>query len=87
MGCSFGGIHKEIQRDFFQKLGVPSIALEGSFQVGPPTGQLLTRVRAFIEMFDGCGSGQATRKPSSHGSSAEAGPGSAPAAVGLENGA
>jgi len=25
--------------------------LEGSFQVGPPTGQLLTRIRAFIEMF------------------------------------
>jgi len=23
----------------------------GSFQVGPPTGQLLTRIRAFIEMF------------------------------------
>jgi len=51
VGCSFGGIHKEIQRDFFQKRGVPSIALEGSFQVGPPTGQLLTRIRAFIEMF------------------------------------
>ena len=50
-GCSFGGIHKEIQRDFFQKLGVPSISLEGSFQVGPPTGQLLTRIRAFVEMF------------------------------------
>lgn len=51
VGCSFGGVHKEIQRDFFQKLGVPSIALEGSFQVGPPTGQLLTRIRAFVEMF------------------------------------
>jgi len=51
VGCSFGGIHKEIQRDYFQKLGIPSIALEGSFQVGPPTGQLLTRIRAFIEMF------------------------------------
>jgi benzoyl-CoA reductase/2-hydroxyglutaryl-CoA dehydratase subunit BcrC/BadD/HgdB len=51
VGCSFGGIHKEIQRDYFQKRGVPSIALEGSFQVGPPTGQSLTRIRAFIEMF------------------------------------
>jgi len=51
VGCSFGGVHKEIQRDYFQKLGVPSISLEGSFQVGPPTGQLLTRIRAFIEMF------------------------------------
>jgi benzoyl-CoA reductase/2-hydroxyglutaryl-CoA dehydratase subunit BcrC/BadD/HgdB len=73
VGCSFGGIHKEIQRDFFQKLGVPSIALEGSFQVGPPTGQLLTRIRAFIEMFDGSGSGQVAQKASPHASSAEVG--------------
>ncbi|MFA5263118.1 MAG: 2-hydroxyacyl-CoA dehydratase family protein [Opitutaceae bacterium] len=51
VGCSFSGIHKEIQRDYFQKRGVPSIALEGTFQVGPPSGQLLTRIRAFVEMF------------------------------------
>lgn len=50
VGCSFGGIHGEIQRDHFQKKGFPSISLEGSFQVGPPSGQLLTRVRAFVEM-------------------------------------
>ncbi len=50
VGCSFAGIHQEIQREYFHKKGVPSIALEGSFQVGPPTGQLLTRVRAFVEM-------------------------------------
>jgi benzoyl-CoA reductase/2-hydroxyglutaryl-CoA dehydratase subunit BcrC/BadD/HgdB len=50
VGCSFGGIHHEIQRTHFQEKGVPSMSLEGSFQVGPPTGQLLTRVRAFVEM-------------------------------------
>lgn len=50
VGCSFAGIHVEIMRDHFQKLGIPSIGLEGTFQVGPPSGQLLTRVRAFIEM-------------------------------------
>jgi benzoyl-CoA reductase/2-hydroxyglutaryl-CoA dehydratase subunit BcrC/BadD/HgdB len=50
VGCSFAGVHTEIVRDFFRKKGIPSITLEGSFQVGPPTGQLLTRVRAFIEM-------------------------------------
>jgi benzoyl-CoA reductase/2-hydroxyglutaryl-CoA dehydratase subunit BcrC/BadD/HgdB len=50
VGCSFGGIHVEIQRNHFHKLGIPSISLEGSFQVGPPSGQLLTRVRAFVEM-------------------------------------
>jgi len=50
VGCSFGGIHREIRGDYFQKHGYPSLALEGSFQVGPPTGQLQTRIRAFIEM-------------------------------------
>jgi benzoyl-CoA reductase/2-hydroxyglutaryl-CoA dehydratase subunit BcrC/BadD/HgdB len=50
VGCSFGGIHMEIMRDHFQKQGFPSISLEGTFQVGPPSGQLLTRVRAFVEM-------------------------------------
>ena len=50
VGCSYGGIYHEIQRDHFQAKGIPSMSLEGSFQVGPPTGQLLTRVRAFVEM-------------------------------------
>lgn len=50
IGCSFGSVHREIQADYFRKLGYPSIFLEGSFQVGPPTGQALTRVRAFVEM-------------------------------------
>jgi benzoyl-CoA reductase/2-hydroxyglutaryl-CoA dehydratase subunit BcrC/BadD/HgdB len=50
VGCSFAGVQTEMLRDNFRKKGIPSITLEGSFQVGPPTGQLLTRVRAFIEM-------------------------------------
>ncbi len=50
IGCSFGSVHREIQAEYFQRLGYPGIFLEGSFQVGPPTGQLLTRVRAFVEM-------------------------------------
>jgi benzoyl-CoA reductase/2-hydroxyglutaryl-CoA dehydratase subunit BcrC/BadD/HgdB len=50
VGCSFAGIHREIIASHFQKKGIPSIALEGSFQVGPPSGQMLTRIRAFIEM-------------------------------------
>ncbi len=50
VGCSFAGIHHEVQREYFHKLGIRSISLEGSFQVGPPSGQLLTRVRAFVEM-------------------------------------
>jgi len=50
VGCSFSGIQREMQRQHFKELGFPSITLEGSFQVGPPSGQLLTRVRAFTEM-------------------------------------
>lgn len=51
VGCAFGGIHVEIFRDYFKKKGIPNIELDGSFQIGAPSGQLITRVRAFIEMF------------------------------------
>lgn len=50
VGCSFSGVEREMERKYFQKMGVPSISLDGTFQVGPPSGQLLTRVRAFVEM-------------------------------------
>jgi hypothetical protein len=50
IGCSFGSVHREIQAAYFQRLSYPAIFLEGAFQVGPQTGQLLTRVRAFVEM-------------------------------------
>lgn len=50
VGCSFSGIQRELLRDHFKKQGISGITLEGSFQVGPPSGQLLTRVRAFTEM-------------------------------------
>jgi benzoyl-CoA reductase/2-hydroxyglutaryl-CoA dehydratase subunit BcrC/BadD/HgdB len=50
VGCSFSGVEREMERKHFQKLGIPSISLDGTFQVGPPSGQLLTRVRAFVEM-------------------------------------
>lgn len=50
LGCSFGSIDREMFRNYFHKKGIPSISLEGIFQVGAPTGQVLTRIRAFIEM-------------------------------------
>jgi len=50
IGCSFQSIDKEMWREYFHKKGIPSINLEGSFQTGAPTGQLITRVKAFIEM-------------------------------------
>jgi len=50
IGCSFQSIDKEMWRSYFHERGIPSINLEGSFQTGAPTGQLMTRVKAFIEM-------------------------------------
>ena len=45
IGCSFGSVHREIQAEYFHRQGVPGIFLEGSFQVGPASGQILTRVQ------------------------------------------
>jgi benzoyl-CoA reductase/2-hydroxyglutaryl-CoA dehydratase subunit BcrC/BadD/HgdB len=50
IGCSFQSIDKEMWRSYFHEKGIPSINLEGSFQTGAPTGQLMTRVKSFIEM-------------------------------------
>jgi benzoyl-CoA reductase/2-hydroxyglutaryl-CoA dehydratase subunit BcrC/BadD/HgdB len=50
IGCPYGGLHVELFRDYFHKKDVPSSFLEGSWQVGAPSGQVLTRVRAFVEM-------------------------------------
>ncbi len=50
IGCSFSSVDKELFREYFRQKGIPSISLEGSYQVGPPTGQVLTRIKAFIEM-------------------------------------
>lgn len=50
LGCSFGSVTREMYRDYFHNKGIPSINLEGTFQVGAPSGQLLTRIKAFIEM-------------------------------------
>lgn len=50
LGCSYSGIAREMHRAYFHQKGIPSINLEGTFEIGEPTGQLLTRIRAFIEM-------------------------------------
>ena len=50
LGCTFSGIDRELQRQYFRKNDFPCLSLDGTFQVGEPSGQLLTRVRAFVEM-------------------------------------
>lgn len=39
-------------RDHFLQRGVPSVLLEGAFQIGEPSGQTLTKVKAFMELLD-----------------------------------
>jgi benzoyl-CoA reductase/2-hydroxyglutaryl-CoA dehydratase subunit BcrC/BadD/HgdB len=50
IGCSFASVDREMWREYFHQKGVPSINLEGSFQTGAPSGQVLTRIKAFVEM-------------------------------------
>ncbi|BBB90909.1 MAG TPA: 2-hydroxyacyl-CoA dehydratase family protein [Methylomusa anaerophila] len=50
LGCSYSTIAREMWGDHFRKQGIPSINLEGTFQIGPPSGQILTRIKAFTEM-------------------------------------
>jgi benzoyl-CoA reductase/2-hydroxyglutaryl-CoA dehydratase subunit BcrC/BadD/HgdB len=50
LGCSFGSVDRELWRKYFHDKGIASISLEGSFQVGQPSGQVLTRIKAFVEM-------------------------------------
>ncbi len=50
MGCSFATIDIELKRRYFKEIDIPGLSLIGSFDVGSVTGQVTTRVRAFIEM-------------------------------------
>lgn len=50
IGCTFSGIEREIWRQYFRENEFPCLSLDGSFQVGAPSGQLVTRVKAFVEM-------------------------------------
>ncbi|MDR1871140.1 MAG: 2-hydroxyacyl-CoA dehydratase family protein [Deltaproteobacteria bacterium] len=50
IGCSFASVDREMWRRYFHEKGHPCLNLEGSFQTGSPSGQVLTRVKAFIEM-------------------------------------
>jgi benzoyl-CoA reductase/2-hydroxyglutaryl-CoA dehydratase subunit BcrC/BadD/HgdB len=52
IGCSFASVDREMWRRYFHEQGIPCLNLEGSFQTGHPSGQVLTRVRAFVEMLD-----------------------------------
>lgn len=50
MGCSMGSIGVEMARQHFQEKNIPFLSILGSYQVGAPSGQVITRVKAFMEM-------------------------------------
>lgn len=50
LGCSFATIDVELKRKYFNEHGIQGLSLIGSYDVGSVTGQVTTRVRAFIEM-------------------------------------
>jgi benzoyl-CoA reductase/2-hydroxyglutaryl-CoA dehydratase subunit BcrC/BadD/HgdB len=50
MGCSFGTIEQELERVYFQKRDIATLAISGIFEEGKTTGQLETRIKAFVEM-------------------------------------
>jgi benzoyl-CoA reductase/2-hydroxyglutaryl-CoA dehydratase subunit BcrC/BadD/HgdB len=49
-GCSFTSVNFEVARNYFSKKGIQSLILLGSFQIGEPSGQSITRLKAFMEM-------------------------------------
>jgi benzoyl-CoA reductase/2-hydroxyglutaryl-CoA dehydratase subunit BcrC/BadD/HgdB len=52
LGCSFATIDIELKRKYFKNHNIQGLSLIGSFDVGTVTGQVTTRVRAFIEMLE-----------------------------------
>lgn len=51
-GCSLETVSHELNKTYFQSIGIPTIILEGTFQPDQSTGQTSTRVKAFVEMLE-----------------------------------
>lgn len=52
-GCSFTSVNYEVIKNHFAHKNIPSLVLDGSFQIGDPSGQNVTRLKAFMEMVNG----------------------------------
>lgn len=50
VGCSVHNIASEVTRDYLKQNNIPLLNVIGTYQVGKPSGQVLTRVNAFLEM-------------------------------------
>lgn len=49
-GCSHVSMNMEMRRRYLSEKGIPTLLLAGTSQTGEATGQLMTRIKAFIEM-------------------------------------
>lgn len=49
-GCTHLTMNMEMRRQYLSERGIPVLALTGTTQIGEATGQMMTRIKAFIEM-------------------------------------
>lgn len=50
LGCTRATINNEVKRRYLTDKNIPSISIAGGGQVGDAAGQVLTRIKAFVEM-------------------------------------
>ncbi len=50
LGCTFNTINAEMRRRYVSEHDIPTLSLAGTAQVGEATGQVMTRLKAFVEM-------------------------------------
>lgn len=49
-GCTHRTISQEVRRRYLNEKHIPTLALSGAAQIGEATGQVMTRIKAFLEM-------------------------------------
>lgn len=52
VGCTVHNIAHEVTRNYLKKKNIPALSIIGQYHVGKPSGQILTRVNAFMEMLE-----------------------------------
>lgn len=50
IGCPYGSISQQVERDYFKALGIPIITLESTVHPERPTEEQVMRVKTFVEM-------------------------------------
>lgn len=50
LGCTLNTVNIEMKRNYLNSRNIPTLVLTGTAQIGEVTGQLMTRLKAFVEM-------------------------------------